>query len=318
MRPAGSGPPRSNFPEGLSPAPPPTGMPMRHLLVLLLALTAATAVAQPARRGARPAANADAPATPRVTMADLESILTRLRSNDADQVREAIDLLTILDRPEVVAPLAELIRAGQSDVITDRAIGALEQVAEPGAIEVLTELLNHRRPGARRRAYAALAAIADPRVRPLLERGLRDSDRSVRGAAALALGETDAKSSLDLLFRAFERNVVEAAIAIGKLGDAAAVERYHAFLGQEPLGVMLTGYDAFLRRADLALATKKAIVERLGEVAGLAVRRFLQDYLASFPERTRDRGVRELQTLVEQTIARIPESGAGVRVGGGA
>jgi HEAT repeat protein len=292
---------------------------MRHLLVFLLALSAATAVAQPARRAARrPAANADAPAAPRVTMADLESILTRLRSNDADQVREAIELLTILDAPEVVPPLAELIRAGQSDVITDRAIGALEQVAEPAAIEVLTELLNHRRAGARRRAYAALAAIDDPRVRPLLERGLRDSDRSVRGAAALALGETDAKASLDLLFRAFERNVVEAAIAIGKLGDAAAVERYHAFLGQEPLGVMLTGYDAFLRRTDVPLATKKAIVERLGEVAGLAVRRFLQDYLASFPERTRDRGVRELQQLVEQTIARIPETGAGVRVGGGA
>lgn len=292
---------------------------MRHLLVLLLALTAATALAQPARRAARrPTAEADAPAAPRVTMADLESILTRLRSNDADQVREAIELLTILDAPEVVPPLAELIRAGQSDVITDRAIGALEQVAEPAAIDVLTELVNHRRAGARRRAYAALAAIDDPRVRPLLERGLRDSDRSVRGAAALALGEIGAKPSLDLLFRAFERNVVEAAIAIGKLGDAAAVERYHAFLGQEPLGVMLTGYDAFLRRADLPLATKKAIVERLGEVAGLAVRRFLQDYLASFPERTRDRGVRELQQLVEQTIARIPETGAGVRVGGGA
>ena len=112
--------------------------------------------------------------------------------------------------------------------------------------------------------------------------------------------------------------IVEAAIAIGKLGDAESVERYHAFLGQEPLGVMLTGYDAFLRRSDVPLATKKAIVERLGEVAGVSVRRFLQDYLASFPERIRDRGQRELKTLVEQTIARIPETAAGVRVGGGA
>ncbi|MCB9616546.1 MAG: HEAT repeat domain-containing protein [Sandaracinus sp.] len=289
---------------------------MRHLLVLLLALSASTALAQPARRGR--AAATDAPAQPRVTLADLEGILPRLRSNDADQVREAIDLLTIIDRPEVVPPLAELVRAGQSDVITDRAIGALERIAEPSSIDLLTELLNHRRPGARRRAYAALAAIDDPRVRPLLERGLRDSDRSVRGAAALALGEIGAKQSLDLLFRAFERNVVEAAIAIGKLGDAESVERYHAFLGQEPLGVMLTGYDAFLRRSDVPLATKKAIVERLGEVAGVSVRRFLQDYLASFPERIRDRGQRELKTLVEQTIARIPETAAGVRVGGGA
>ncbi len=290
---------------------------MRHLLVsLCLLTTTATSAQAPRSRPARQTPASEAPAQPRLSLADLEGVLPRLRSQDPDEVREAIDLLTIIDRPEVVPPLADLIRSGQPDVITDRAIQALERVADPSAIDVLTELLQHRRPGARRRAYVALAAIEDPRVRLLLERGLRDSDRSVRGAAALALGELGAKESLELLFRAFERNVVEAAIALGQLGDAAAVERYHAFLGQEPLGVMLTGYDAFLRREDIAIDVKKAIVDRLGEVAGVTVRRFLQDYLRSFPDRIRDRGPRELKALVEQTIARIPETAAGMRVGG--
>ena len=290
---------------------------MRHLIVsLCLLTTTATSAQAPRSRPARRTPASEAPAQPRLSLADLEGVLPRLRSQDPDEVREAIDLLTIIDRPEVVPPLADLIRSGQPDVITDRAIQALERVADPSAIDVLTELLQHRRSGARRRAYVALAAIEDPRVRSLLERGLRDSDRSVRGAAALALGEIGATESLELLFRAFERNVVEAAIALGQLGDAAAVERYHAFLGQEPLGVMLTGYDAFLRREDIAIDVKKAIVDRLGEVAGVTVRRFLQDYLRSFPDRIRDRGPRELKALVEQTIARIPETAADMRVGG--
>ncbi|MBX3250560.1 MAG: HEAT repeat domain-containing protein [Myxococcales bacterium] len=291
---------------------------MRHFILGAAALVAAAGLVTTAHaQGRRAARDPDAPAAPRVTLADLDGIVERLRGDDLDAVREAIDLLTIIDRPEVVPHLAALIRAGQPDAITDRAIGALERVAEPSAIDVLTELTRHRRAGARRRAYGALAAIADPRVRPLLEQGLRDSDRSVRGAAALALGTIGARESLDLLFRAFERNVIEAAIAIGKLGDARAVERYHGFLGSEPLGVMLSGYDAFLRRDDVPVETKKAIVERLGEVAGVQVRRFLQEYLGHFPERIRDRRQNELKVLVEQTIARIPESGAGVRVGGG-
>ncbi|MEM9075361.1 MAG: HEAT repeat domain-containing protein, partial [Myxococcota bacterium] len=169
--------------------------------------------------------------------------------------------------------------------------------------------------GARRRAYQALAAIEDSRIPQLLERGLRDSDRSVRGAAALALGEIGADGSLDTLFIAFERGVIEAAIAIGKLGNRQAVERYDGFLGNEPLGVMLSGYGEFLRRRDIPFATKKGIVERLGEVAGVMVRRFLGEYFATLPERTRNREIRELKSLLEETIARIPEEAAGTRIG---
>ena len=259
----------------------------------------------------------DAPSGPRVTLADMDEILPRLQSANPDEVREAIDLLVIVDRPQVVPPLAELLRSGQPDRITDRALEALRGLAHPNAIEVLTEFTNHRRVGARRRAYQALAAIDDERVRPLLERGLRDSDRTVRGAAALALGEIGAKPSLDLLFHAFERGVVEAAIAIGKLGDEGSVERYSEFLGREPLGVMLSGYEEYLGRSDIDLETKAAIVDRLGEVAGVMVRRFLQSYLNQFPSRIRDQEVRELFERVEETIARIPEEAAGETIGGG-
>lgn len=296
--------------------------------VLATAIPSAAA-AQPQKRPPRPqqrrAPQAQQPSEnqelsePRVelTVADLETVLPKLTSTNPDEISEAIDLLAVIDHPRCVPPLADLLRSGPTDHISDRALNALKIIAEPDSIEVLTELTNHRRVGARRRAYQALAAIDDRRIRPLLERGLRDSDRGVRGAAALALGSTGAKQSLDLLFRAFERGVIEAAIAVGKLGDDASVERFHGYLGQQPLGVMLSGYNEFLRRDDIAINVKKAIVERLGEVAGIMVRRFLDDYSRTFPETTRNRALQELKTLVETTVRRIPEEAAGTRVNTG-
>ncbi len=286
---------------------------LRQVTTMALAAALMGTVTAAAQRGRGRRAPVD-PEQPRVSLRDLDRIVPKLQSPNPDEVREAIDLLSVIDRPEVVPPLAELLRAGQPDAITDRALEALRGLAAPESIEVLTEFLHHRRVAARRRAYQALAAIDDPRIPRLLERGLRDSDRSVRGAAALALGEIGARQSLDILFRAFERGVVEAAIAIGKLGDAAAIERYGEFLGREPLGVMLSGYREFLGRRDIPHDSKKAIVERLGEVAGVMVRRFLGEYLASLPERTRNRQIRELKVLLQETIARIPEEATGTRV----
>jgi len=283
-------------------------------IVALGLLSAAGAEAQ--RRGAEPAEGDSR--RPTLTIAELDTVTPQLQSADPDEVREALDLLVAMDDARVVEPIAELLRSGHRDRITDRALNALKVLASPRAIEVLSEFRHHRRASARRRAYQALAAIEDRRVPGLLERGLRDSDRSVRGAAALALGEVGSEANLEILFVAFERNVVEAAIAIGKLGGEQSIARYTEFLGREPLGVMLSGYHEFLRRDDIGVEKKTAIVERLGEVSGTMVRRFLQEYLGTFPSgRIRNRELRELKEVVEQTLRRIPESGGGVTMGGG-
>lgn len=260
--------------------------------------TPATADAQRRRHGRRAATNA----APEPSLADLDQIVAQLHSADPDQVREAVDLLSVLDRPEAVPPLAELLRGGQPDPVTDRALEALRGLASPRAIDVLLEMTRHRRPGARRRAYLALAAIDDSQVAALLAQGLRDPDRSVRGAVALAIGDRGDTESLDLLFSAFERGVIEAAIAIGKLVPASGVERFDAYLGQRPLAVMLSGYEPLLRRDDVPAQVKSAVVEKLGEVAGPMVRRFLVDYSTTFSERDRS----PLRHLVDETIRRIP------------
>ncbi len=274
---------------------------------------AAPVGAQGPERSSRSAARTAQQRTP--TLRDLERIAARLHASHPDEVREAIDLLSVIDHPRIVPFLAELLRSGQPDAITDRALEALGGLAHPSAIEVLEEFTRHRRVGARLRAYRALAAIEDARVVPLVERGLRDPDRTVRAAAAVALGDIGAKRSLDVLFRAFEAGVVEAAVAIGKIGDAKAVARFHEHLGRRPLAVMLSGYEGFLLRRDIPLDTKKEIVERLGEVSGPMVRGFLQSLLRKLPP-ARRRRKDELRKLVEVTIRRIPPAASAT--GGGA
>lgn len=282
------------------------------LCVLLLttpAIFAGSVEAQARRARRAPAAATEAgggeAAAPALTVRDLPTVLPRLSSDNADEVRAAIDQLTVISDAQCVPPLADLLRSGQPDAVTDRALDALRAIAHPSSIDVLTEFTHHRRAGARRRAYRALASIEDRRIPTLIEAGLRDSDREVRSAAALALGTMGSRSSLELLFRAFDRGVIEAATAIGQLGNAASVERFDGYLGRVPLSVMLAGYDQYMRRTDINEETKIGIVTRLGEVSGRQVREFLSAILGTFSSRDRSR----LRQTVMDTITRIPIEG---------
>ena len=257
------------------------------------------------RRGGQQQSSDGESSAPAPTIRDLDEIAARLQSSDSDEVREAIDLLSVIDNPRVIPPLAELLRSGRSDEVTDRALQALRGLAHASAIEVLTEFTHHRRARARRLAYDALAAISDRRIPALLEQGLRDSDRNVRAACARQLGEIEARGSVDTLFLAFDRGVVEAAASIGKLGNRQAVNRFNEHLGQMPLSVMLSGYHEFVRRRDIPDEVKIDIVGRLGEISGDMVRVFLQRYLDTFPSRGRASRSR-VRTSVIETLRRIP------------
>ncbi|MEM1418000.1 MAG: HEAT repeat domain-containing protein [Myxococcota bacterium] len=245
---------------------------------------------------------------PRLTLADLERIAPRLESANPAEVQEALFDLVVIDKPEVVPPIAALLRRGQPDAITDDAIRALGQLEAPEAIEVLTEFTNHRRTPARRAAYEALGAIDDRRVPALLARGLSDGDRGIRGSAASLLGEMGprARSEIDRLFLAFERGVVEAGPAVGKVGAEDTIERFHAFLeGTIPFAVMLSGYRAYLGREDISLEAKTGIVVRLNELGTVAARDFLNDYLNELPDNPRSRRVRKLREAVEEALRTI-------------
>jgi hypothetical protein len=202
------------------------------------------------------------------------------------------------------------VRAGQPDAATDAVLRALQKHPVAAAMPLLQDLTWHRRATVRRLAYGALATIADDSVDPILARGLRDSDAAVRGISARALGRRGARGQLDVLFLAMSRGVPEAATAVGQLGDAQAVARYHAFLGRLPIGVMLSGYERFLTRDDLSEDTRIEIVGRLGEVAGLTVKRFLERMLATaeWPRDSRlPHALRETAKRIDDRPGRVGE-----------
>ncbi|MFK7989349.1 MAG: HEAT repeat domain-containing protein, partial [Sandaracinaceae bacterium] len=127
-----------------------TGATLAGVTLCSVCSTAAPAMAQ----------ESEAPAP---TVRDVDEIAARLDSDDADVVREAIDLLSVIDHPSVVPPITALLRSGRSDEVTDRALQALRGLAHPSSIDVLVEFTRHRRARARRLAYQGLAAIEDRR-----------------------------------------------------------------------------------------------------------------------------------------------------------
>jgi hypothetical protein len=198
------------------------------------------------------------------------------------QTHDQAELLMVLDElspgPEAdrqTRAVADLLRAGQPDVVADHALDALIRLKSREARGVFSTFARHRRPAARLRAYTGLASLKDARDLPLLIGGLRDSDAGVRGTVAVLLGQLHATSAVPDLQRALELGVHPAAPAIGTLGNVASLEAYGKLLGRLPLTVMLSGYAAYLDRPDIAEDAKLSIVGALENVSGATVKAFL-------------------------------------------
>lgn len=306
----------------------------RNLLVATLALAPAVLApgaggAQPRRPGPNPTAQAQRPLT-------LREAVQRLQTGTPDDITEGVDALTRIGTPEVIPPLVTLIHSGLPDDLLDHVVAKLGIIARPEAIDVLSSLLHHRRPSVRQRTVEALSHIRDPRVRGLIESGLRDSQAGVRSEAARALATINARPSVELLFRAFERNVPEAAESIGALGDAAMADRLLEGVGHHPLGVLLPGFRRFLDRRDITDPVKIHIIEQLvSRSPTRQVKDFLQEWVRSLPPQNRSRSRARAEVAIRQirddstaaptpsrtapsTAPSTPPSGASHSAGGGA
>ncbi len=275
------------------------------LSVTLAALTVLShAEAQP--RPVRPPATAAAVARPLT----LREAIQRLQSRDTDEVIEGVDALTRIGTAEAVPPLVALVHGGLPDDVLDLVVTKLGILGRPEAIDELSSLLRHRRATVRLRAVTSLSQIRDPRTRSLIESGLRDSDNGVRAEAARALGRINARGSLALLQRAFERNIPEAAESIGALGDAAAADRLLESVGHAPLSVLLPGFRRFLDRRDLLDPVKLRIVEQLvSRSPTTQVKAFLQEWVRELPPADRSRSRARAELAIRQ-INDAPAAGA--------
>jgi HEAT repeat protein len=281
-----------------------------HLLSRLSAVSfnlAALAALSPASAQPRPPAPAAvAPARPLT----LREATQRLQSADPDEITEGVDALTRIGTAEAVPPLVTLVRSGLPDDLLDLVVTKLGILGRPEAIEELGSLLRHRRPAVRLRAVTSLSQIRDDRARPLIESGLRDSNNGVRAEAARALGRINARGSLALLQRAFERNIPEAAESIGALGDAAAADHLLESVGRAPLSVLLPGFRRFLDRRDLPDPVKLRIVEQLvSRSPTTQVKAFLQEWVHELPPADRSRARARAELAIRQ-INDAPSAGA--------
>lgn len=207
-------------------------------------------------------------------------------------------------RRPAVSGLVQALEQGPSDAQAVEALRALGTTRSDAALDALRQGMRHRVATVRVAAIQGLASFtARPDVAAQVALGLRDHDALVRGQAAQALVAMGAREQVEALLLAFDRGVAEAAIAVGALGQDHHLPTFTSFLGKKPLAEMLAGYQTWLSRRDVSEATKIQIVATLEEMAGLTVKRFLQELLSS--EGPTEPSVRR---AVSNTIARIPEA----------
>jgi HEAT repeat protein len=125
----------------------------------------------------------------------------------------------------------------------------------------------------------------------------------VRAAAATALGEIGDATALDALFRAFERHVAEAGMAIARLANAEAARRVLGYLGTEPFTTLRPMLLALLGRADLDRRARLDIVARVGELATAEARGMLEELVSSGDLPSTD----PVYRAANETAARIAE-----------
>ena len=229
-----------------------------------------------------------------------------LNSKDPDVVIEAVQILGATGDTSAVSDLISLLATGPRSDITDSILFALGSLPDEDAEPVVISYLNHRRPDARTAAIMALENYESKTVTEALEKALADSDRQVRAAAAMALGKRGSQGSVPILFIAFERGVVEAAIAIGQLGNEEDSKRLTRYLGREDIKVLLSGFDEFLKREDFPEEAKLNILNRLFDLAGPEVWRFAVTYKATFPPDT-DANENRLYKLVNRMVRQIKD-----------
>jgi HEAT repeat protein len=207
-----------------------------------------------------------------------------LESKDVDEILEGVTTLGELAEPGGAEPLMELLEKGPPDKVTEASLDALGAISNPDSIPVIIEYMHHRRPKVRIIAINAIAEIKDKRVVEALKSALGDSHEKVRRAAAYALGRYGDPAAVDVLFKAFDRDVPEAAIAIGQIGGVDAMERLSGYLEDAPLSILKPGFYEFLTREDFPVKGKIAIVDKLLQLAGPEVKEFLKQYAATLGE----------------------------------
>jgi HEAT repeat protein len=285
-------------------------------LALSAAIAAATmfsTVHAPAQGPARSGKKSEGKAKADAPKIDLTKIKAALESGDERRITPALEELEQAgEGAKEAAPLVEaLLRQGSSASVLEKALstaGALKQASSSAAI---APYVRHRAPEVRRTAAKMLIKTKGPEAVRALRQGLRSTDAVVRGTSATGLGALGAKEAIGDLFGALDKNVGEAAAAIGQLCTGAECDKLLDRVGKQPFEIMSSGFDQLLFRpaAEVADDQKIRVIGRLRELGTKESGAFLADVAERWPKDWSPKVKQALDAAVKATGASRPGAG---------
>ncbi len=182
--------------------------------------------------------------------------------------------------------LAMALMTGLDPEAAALALDTLATLGRPEGGAAVLRFLEHRRPSLRRHAIVAAQSLASRPMARALEARLSDPDGTVRAEAAMALAEIGDARNVPGLWAAFERDLTATlhpqsglahgcAVALGRRGSPADIERLVGYLRRAPFGAMADGLRSALTRADLDNAVKLRIVRAMADLSTGEVQAFL-------------------------------------------
>jgi hypothetical protein len=240
-----------------------------------------------------------------------------LESPDPAKVRQAIEALGAQKSPRATQPIAERIRAGLPPQLLGLAIDTLAAMPRGPGSAVLIELTTHRSSKVRASSIRAAAAIGVPGASRALIAALDDGDGEVRAAAIAGLVKLRAREGMPALCLAFEREVPQAAEAVGQLASQADTPRILGYVRDLPFSRVSPILTTILGRRDVPAPLKVRLVAALEGVSSPEVEMVLQGVVQAAPSPT-DPVRRAAQQVLDARAAPPPVAPAAPSGQGGA
>ncbi len=236
---------------------------------------------------------------------DIPALRKQLNSGKPAQINAALS--TIADAGARARPLLVdlngLLGAGVGLAQLPKLIKVTAELKDASSSKVIAPYVRHRSKPVRRAAAAGLSRTGGKAAVAGLRKGLRSRDAAVRGISASGLGTLGAKEALPDLFKAFDRNVGEAAAAIGQLCSKKQCEKFLGSLGKTPFDIMSSGIDEILFRkpAEVSDEEKIAVVVRLRELGTKDVGKYLSKVSSRWPKESS----KKVKKAIDDAVAAV-------------
>lgn len=225
-------------------------------------------------------------AKPQPGSEDLAALQKQLASGDRLLVMGALGRIG----GEKIAPagvlIVDFIKRGSTPELLAAAASAASQLNDRQLAEAVAPLVHHRNAEVSRSAARALAQLGGAASIRALREGLRGPDAAVRGICAGGLGELGARDALPDLILAFERNIGEAATAIGQVCDPTRCKEFSERLGKAPFALVTSGIEQILFRPtqEIPEQLKVEIITHLAALRTNEVHRYLAELRQRWPD----------------------------------